>query len=148
MQGPEKEIIAAYVEPGQVRLVYWPMLDLGPNSENAAVAAFCAGEQDASAFWHYHDALFENQRSVYLAGRDFFVDLATTLELDSAAFELCYNGDEVRTVVQNLDQLRRDQGIRVRPTFIIAATADGDGELVLGNQSFEVYDQVIQAQLP
>ena len=90
MLGAEQEIIANHVLNAQVRLVFWPMLDLGPNSANAAAAAFCAGEQDPAAFWAFHDTLFENQGDVYGADRDYFVTTAAGLGVDRAAFEACY----------------------------------------------------------
>ena len=142
MLGAERDIVANHVESGEVRLIYWPMLDLGPNSENAAVAAFCAGEQDPSHFWAYHDTLFENQGSVYLAGRDFFVETAAALGLDGASFEACYDGDATRALVNDLDEARRSAGIRQRPTF------DINGRLLLGAQPYETFAAAIDALLP
>jgi protein-disulfide isomerase len=118
------------------------MLDLGPNSENAAVAAFCAGEQDPAQFWEYHHTLFENQGSVYLATRDFFVETAAALGLGGAAFESCYDGDATRELVNQLDEARRDKGIRQRPTF------DVNGQLLLGAQPYETFAEVIASQIP
>lgn len=142
MLGAERDIVANHVSTGQVKMVYWPMLDLGPNSTNAAAAAFCAGEQDPALFWDYHHALFENQRSIYLAQRDFFVDTATGLGLDAAAFEACYDGDDVRTLLDQLDDARRDAGITQRPTF------DLNGRRLLGAQPYETFAEVITGSLP
>lgn len=142
MLGAERDIIANHVLAGQVKLVYWPMLDLGPNSENAAVAAFCAGEQDPAQFWAYHDALFEDQGSVYLARRGFFVDLAAELGLDGPAFETCYDGDATRALLEELDNARREAGVSQRPTF------DVNGLRLAGSQSYEIFAEVIAAQLP
>jgi protein-disulfide isomerase len=138
----ERDIIANHVLSGQVKLVYWPMLDLGPNSENAAVAAFCAGEQDPAQFWAYHDTLFENQGSVYLARRDFFVDTAVALGLDTAAFERCYDGDVTRALVTALDVARREAGVTQRPTF------DVNGQRLVGAQPYETFAEAIQSQIP
>jgi predicted DsbA family dithiol-disulfide isomerase len=140
--GAERGIIANEVAAGQVKLIFWPMLDLGPNSENAAVTAFCAGEQDPAHFWAAHDTLFENQRSVYLAGRDFFVETAAALGLDGPTFEACYDGEAMRDHIRQLDQARRDKGIRQRPTF------DVNGQLLLGAQPYETFAEVILDQLP
>ena len=140
MLGAEQDIITNHVATGEVRLIYWPMLDLGPNSENAAVAAFCAGEQDPAHFWAYHHTLFENQRSVYLAGRDFFVETAAALGLDGPIFESCYDGDETRALVIELDEARRAIGIRQRPTF------DVNGLILLGAQPYETFAEAIAAQ--
>ncbi len=140
MLGAEKEIVANHVLTGQVKYVYWPMLDLGPNSENAAAAAFCAGEQAPAQFWEYHDTLFENQGSVYLARRDFFIDTAAELGLDTAAFEACYDGDETRALLAQLDATRREAGVRQRPTF------DVNGQRLLGSQPYETFAEVLSEQ--
>jgi protein-disulfide isomerase len=140
--GAERDIIANHIMTGQVKLVYWPMLDLGPNSENAAVAAFCAGEQDPAKFWQYHDALFEDQGSVYLARRGFFVALAAELGLDGPAFEACYDGDATRTLLEQLDEARREAGVSQRPTF------DVNGVRLAGSQPYETFAEIIAGQLP
>ena len=142
MLGAERDIVTNHVLAGQVKMVYWPMLDLGPNSENAAVAAFCAGEQDPAQFWAYHDTLFENQGSVYVAMRQFFVDTAADLGLDEAAFEACYDGEDTRLLVRQLDSARREAGVRQRPTF------DVNGERLAGSQPYETFAEVIASQLP
>ncbi len=142
MLGAEREIIANEVAAGQVKLVYWPMLDLGPNSENAAAAAFCAGEQDPAAFWEAHHTLFENQIHLYLARRGYFMETAAGLGLDMAAFETCYDGREMRDLLAELDAARREVGVRQRPTF------DVNGQRFLGSQPYEIFAEVISSQLP
>lgn len=142
MRGAEPEIVANHVATGEVKIVYWPMLDLGPNSTHAAAAAFCAGEQDPAHFWAYHHALFENQRRVYLARRDFFVEMAGELGLDTDLFEACYDGDGVRETLEQLDETRREAGIRQRPTF------DVGGRILLGSHSYETFAELIAAAMP
>lgn len=147
MLGAEQEIIANHVLAGRVRLVYWPMLDLGPNSENAAVAAFCAGEQDPVKFWEAHHALFEDQRSVYLARRGYFVELAAELGLDGATFEACYDSEAMRAALAELDAARREAGATQRPTFDIAGS-NGESLRLLGAQPFATFDEAIRSGLP
>ena len=142
MLGAELEIIANEVAAGRVKLVYWPMLDLGPNSENAAVTAFCAGEQDPAQFWTAHHRLYEDQVNVYLARRGYFVDVAAELGLDGAAFEACYDGEAMRTLLRELDAARREVDVRQRPTF------DVNGQRLLGSQPYETFAEVIAGQLP
>lgn len=139
MLGAERDIVANHVLNGQVRIVFWPILDLGPNSENAAVAAFCAGEQDPAYFWAFHDALFEDQSNVYLAGRDYFMDMAAAAGVDGPAFESCYDGEAARDLVNELDQARRAAGIRQRPTF------DLNGRRLVGAQPYETFAEAIAA---
>lgn len=146
MLGAERDIIANHVLNGEVRLVFWPMLDLGPNSLNAAAAAYCAGEQDPAAFWAAHDNLFANQRDVYGAGRDYFLGLAGDLQLDVAAFTACFDGDAVRQQLTNLDATRRSQGIAQRPTFeLVSAT---DTQRLIGAQPYDSFAAAIAALLP
>jgi protein-disulfide isomerase len=147
VQGAEKEIIASHVAAGDVKIIYWPMLDLGPNATNAAIAAFCAGDQDPVAFWRYHDTLYDEQRSVYLANRDYFLMLAIDQGLDSGAFATCYDGEETRTLLETLDQARRDNQVGVRPTFDIIGPS-GEAERIFGSQPFSAFDAIIQAKLP
>lgn len=142
MLGAEREIIANEVAAGQVKLVYWPMLDLGPNSENAAAAAFCAGEQDPAAFWEAHHTLFENQIHLYLARRGYFMETAAGLGLDMAVFEVCYDGREMRDLLAELDAVRREAGVTQRPTF------DVNEQRFLGAQPYEIFAEVISSQLP
>lgn len=142
MLGAEKDIVNNHVLMGQVKMVFWPMLDLGPNSENAAAAAFCAGEQDPAKFWEFHQTLFEDQRTVYLARRDYFVQTAAALGLDGPAFETCFDGGAMRTLLADLDATRREAGVRQRPTF------DVNGQRLLGSQPYETFAGIINGARP
>jgi protein-disulfide isomerase len=144
--GAEKDIIANHVATGEVKIIYWPMLDLGPNSTNAAAAAFCAGQQNPAEFWRMHDYLFENQRNVYLANRSTFVQAAAALGLDGPAFETCYDGEDVRVLLQRLDDARRANLVSQRPTFDVVSTA-GDQRL-LGAQPYETFAEIIRSLNP
>lgn len=141
MLGPEKEILANEVAAGQVKIVYWPMLDLGPNSHDSAAAVQCAGEQDPLAFWRYHDTLYENQRSLYLARREFYVDTAVALGLDQAAFERCFDGGASHDLASQLDETRRAAGIFNRPTFTVGR------QQLIGSQPYEAFAAAIAAEL-
>ena len=136
MLGAEREIKANEVAAGQVRLVFWPILDLGPNSLNAATTATCAGEQDPAAFWAAHDTLFENQGDLYGADRQYFVDVAAALGLDGAA------GEAVREQLTALDAARREAGIFNRPTF------DLNGQRLIGAQPYDTFAAAIATLLP
>lgn len=142
MLGAEREIIANEVAAGQARLVFWPMLDLGPNSLNATTTAYCAGEQDPAAFWAAHDTLFENQGDLYGADRQYFVDVAAGLGLDATTFVACYDGAAVREEVAALDAARREAGIFNRPTF------DLNGQRLIGAQPYDTFAAAISSLLP
>ena len=52
----EPQIVANYVTPGKVRMVFRNFAFLGPESIAAAEAADCA--EDQNKLWAYHDALY------------------------------------------------------------------------------------------
>ena len=139
MLGAEKEIIPNYVDTGQVRLVYWPMLDHGQASVNAHAAADCVGRQDVDAFWEIHDQFYVDQGALFRADRDYFVQAAVNAGLDQAAFEACYDSGEAHVRVNELDAIRRERGIFSRPSF------DINDHLLIGSQPFSVYEDYFAA---
>lgn len=139
MLGAEKEIVPNYVDTGQVRLVYWPMLDHGQASVNAHAAADCVGRQDVDAFWEIHDQFYVDQGALFRADRDYFVQAAVNAGLDQAAFEACYDSGEAHARVNELDAIRRERGIFSRPSF------DINGQLLIGSQPFSVYEEYFAA---
>lgn len=146
MLGAERDIIANHVVSGEVRLVFWPVLDLGPNSLNAATTAFCAGEQDPAQFWAAHNLLFANQGEIYSANRDTFVNIAAELGLDADAFAACYDGDAVRAQLADLDAARRRQGVNQRPTFVLVS--DAGTQRLIGAQPYDTFAAAITGLLP
>jgi protein-disulfide isomerase len=140
--GAEPEIIKNFVEQGQVRIVFWPMLDHGNASLNAHAAADCVGRQNVDAFWQIHDQFFRNQDELWQADRDYFVNAAVAAGIDQGAFEACYDGGTGHAAVTELDSIRRNLGVFNRPTFTI------NDQLLVGSQPFEVFEQYILAALP
>jgi len=61
----ESQINKDYVDTGKVKFYYrdFPLSSIHPGAEKAAEAARCAGDQNK--YWEYHDALFENQSSIF-----------------------------------------------------------------------------------
>lgn len=141
MLGAEPEIIANYVDQGQVRIVFWPILDHGNASLNAHAAADCIGRQSVDAFWVVHDQFFVNQDELWQADRDYFVDAAVAVGVDQAAFEECYDNGTGHATVTELDSIRRSLGVFSRPTF------DINGQLLIGSQPFSVFSDYFEAEL-
>jgi protein-disulfide isomerase len=140
--GAEPEIINNFVEQGQVRIVFWPMLDHGNASLNAHAASDCVGRQDVDAFWQVHDQFFRDQGNLWQADRDYFINAAVATGIDQATFEACYDSGTGHATVMELDSIRRNQSVFNRPTFAI------NGQLLVGSQPFEVFEQYILAALP
>jgi protein-disulfide isomerase len=139
--GAEKEIIARYVTTGEVKIVHWPITDIGQRAVDAMAAAYCVGEHSVDAYWRYHDLLYENYSDTYRNDRAYLVDKAVSVGADQAAFEACYDAGEAHDLVLQLNQQRKNEGINQRPTY------DINGQKTFGVQSFELFDGFIQLAL-
>lgn len=142
MLGTEPDIRDSYVTSGQVKLVFWPVLNHGNPSVYSTVTAVCVGLQNPDLFWDAHHTLFENQRDLYGADRDYYVNLAVDLGADEAAFTTCYDGGEGLDLVTSLDAIRRERGIFSQPTFEV------NGTILVGQQSFMTFTELIDSNLP
>lgn len=141
MLGVEPEIIANYVETGQVKIVFWPVLNHGDPSVYATLTAECVAQQDMDAFWTVHKQLFENQSSLWRATRDEFVATAVAAGVDEAQFTACYDGPDGIETVLALDDARRQRGVFSQPVF------DVNGQTFAGSQSFETFVEIFEQLL-
>ena len=133
MLGTEPQIISDYVQTGQVKIVFWPVLNHGDPSVYSTLAAECVGQQSSDAFWTVHELLFTNQRDLWSAGKDYYANVAVTAGVDRATFEVCYDDPPSLEVVLALDNLRRQRGIFSQPTF------DVNGQIIAGFHAYEVF---------
>lgn len=108
-----------YIKPGKVRFVYKHFAFIGPESERAAEAADCAGEQ--GRFWAYHDKLFASQAGENVGNfRDERLKgFARDLGLDGEAFDRCLDDGRHRDEVRAETAAGRRLGVRATPTFFI-----------------------------
>jgi protein-disulfide isomerase len=125
-QQVEPQLIAQYVETGQVRLVFRDLAFLGDESRWAAVAARLAEEQDA--FWPYHDYLFANQLGENAGGFSVerLQEIASVVGLDRSAFDAGLQLDAARaTFAQIRAEFEADAArlaIRSTPTVVVDGT--------------------------
>jgi protein-disulfide isomerase len=122
----------------QIRFVYrdFPLESIHPNANSAAQAANCAHEQ--GVFWDYHDMLFSNEKGL---GSTAYLEYASQLEIDQAAFQECIETNRYQAEVQADFEFAADLGVRSTPTFFI------NGIAVVGAQPFEIFQQVIDREL-
>ena len=137
----EPRLIETFVATGEVKLSFLHILDHGGSSELASMSAECAGAQNPMAFWSMHDHMFANQRALFGAMADTYIGFAGDSGLDQAAFGACLNEGTYLDKVRAMDEMRRSQGIRRRPSFFI------NEELVTGGIPFESFVSLIQAEL-
>ncbi len=130
------KIQAAY--PGKVRLVYrdFPLYSIHPESEPAAIAAYCAGEQNK--YWEFHDLLFSDQLPF---GQDSYIKYAAQISLNADQFKQCITAQKFKDNVSNNYNYASNLGISSTPTFFI------NGIPMVGAQPFESFKQLIDKEL-
>ncbi len=124
--------------PGQVRLVWkdFPFTGTGSPAYRAAIAARCAGYQNA--FWEYHDLLFANQASINETSYPIF---ATQLGLDQNEFTQCLTDQTPQPIVDR--DLEEGQRLRIDGTpysFV-------NGRRVSGALDYDLLRNVVASEL-
>jgi protein-disulfide isomerase len=141
----EQQIVDTYVSTGKVHFVYVPYGPngqwIGPESEAAARAAFCAGDQ--GKFWEYKDYLFANHTGENVGD---FTDkrlqaFAEALGLNMSDFNSCFNSSKYDQKLQEGLTQGVQAGAGGTPSFVI------NGKSVVGAQPFSVFQQEIEAAL-
>jgi protein-disulfide isomerase len=130
-------IKAELIDSGRVHYIFkdLPLDSIHPEARQAAVAARCAGEQDA--YWEMHDALFETQTRWGGAGAGLdgvLISVAVDLGLNRGAFESCLSSGRHDAAVQENYAEARSLGIQGTPYFLI------DGYPLSGALPAEVFE--------
>ena len=131
-------MVERYVEDGTLRFVWRDFAYQGQESVNAALAARAAQEQ--GKFWEYHDLLYENQSSGNSGGYsdENLIALAREVGLDEERFEEALTSGRYEDVVRADLEMAQRQGISGTPAF------DINGELIVGFQTVEVFEEAIE----
>jgi protein-disulfide isomerase len=123
----EGQIVDAYVATGKVYFVYRSFGNfIGSESQAAAEAAYCAGDQNK--YWEYHDILFANQTGENVGA---FADrrlqaFAEALSLDMDAFNSCFKSNK------HADRVEQDYldgsaaGVTGTPAFLVTYMVGGE----------------------
>jgi protein-disulfide isomerase len=139
----EPKIVNDYVATGKVQYIYH-YYALGRTQVLLEEAAHCAADQ--GHFWAYHKLMFENQdrfRTVKSLEdlQALLNEFAGQANLDVAGFETCWNSHQYQESIIELILSAQEKGIGGTPTFSI------QGELIVGNQPYQVFQQAIEASL-
>ncbi|MCH7810373.1 MAG: DsbA family protein [Chloroflexi bacterium] len=134
-------IRSEYVDTGKVKLVWRNFEHYGRESEDAAVAAYCAGEQ--GQFWEYHDTLYRVQGGINSGAFSppRLIQLAQEHQLDIASFEACQSQFKYDAVLSADYNRGISQGVTGTPGFFV------NDEYISGAQPFEVFASVIDNEL-
>lgn len=155
-EGTEPQLIDAYVKSGKVQFTArsagnWVSGNIGGGveSENSAMAAYCAADQ--GKFWQMHDALFTNvigEEAGSFTGRRLQA-IAQNIGLDMTTFNSCYSANKYQTQVNQDFQDAKTAGITGTPFFVISYAAGGQPktDTIDGAQSFSSFQQKLDAAL-
>ena len=135
----EPGIVKDFVATGRVYYKYIPYRVIGPESDAAASAAYCAGDQNK--FWEYHDILFANQTGEEVG--DFsdkrLLAYAEKIGLDTARFNTCYTSNKY------INQLQLDMNSGKQ------AKVDGTPSIYVNHTKVDpdkLYDSIAELLLP
>ncbi len=140
MLGVESELKSAFVQTGQVRFVFNPVLNHGDRSVQSHMASECAGDQ--GQFWPFRTYIFEQQNRLWRGDiRQTVKDLAAEFGLETGDFNACIDEQRHLARLTTHDQVRRDKGIQGQPMF------DVGGEIYSGSAPFEAWAEVINTKV-
>jgi len=118
----EPQVRDTYIATGQVvhTFRHFP-LDFHANAMPAAMATYCAGQQDPKLFWELHDWLFENQAAWTGAtdGAAQFRTQAVALGAVEAEYDLCVADPASLARIEQDLQEGMTRGVQGTPAFFI-----------------------------
>jgi len=116
----ESQLVDTYVKTGKVYYQYRSMGSfIGPESGEATMAAYCAGDQEK--FWEYHNILFTNLtgENVGSFSEERLQAYAQSIDLDMDLFDECVNSKKYQERVAQDEVDGRSAGVDGTPSFLI-----------------------------
>jgi protein-disulfide isomerase len=130
------EVKKKYGDKVSIAVRDFPLRQIHPQAQQAAVASRCAGEQQK--YWEYHDLLFANNSSLEEVS---LVKYAAVLSLDEAKFKSCLGSGKFDAAIEKDFQDGRLLGVNGTPSFFV------NGIPVVGTQGTAEFEKVIDAEL-
>jgi protein-disulfide isomerase len=113
----------------QVRLVYknFPLTQIHPWAQTAAIGARCAYDQSPDAFWKVHDFIFDNQDVISPENVwDKLVTFAGQAGLNQDTFKACLSSADAQKIVDDEHAQGVALGVNSTPTvFVNGRPIDG-----------------------
>lgn len=136
----EPQILSTYVAKGQVKIVFHNFAFLGPESNWAAEAALCAGDQ--GKFFDFHDRLYAAQAGENKGAfaKDKLKKIGTDLGL-SPAFATCVDSGRYAQSVRDEQNVGQGKGVSKTPTLFV------NGNKYEGAYSFDEMKNIIDPLL-
>lgn len=125
-------IIERYVKTGQVKYVLKPVSP--PQVSNAV---YCAGDQNK--FFEFSEYLFKKANEI--TSVEAVKKMAVDFGLNQDEFNQCVDSDKYQDEIESVFEEASEKGVSGTPTFFI------NGEIIVGNQPLEVFEQAIEKAL-
>jgi protein-disulfide isomerase len=137
-----QQLAPDYIFTGKAKLVYNNFAVIGQESQWAAAAAECAGDQNK--FWAYAVYLFDHQGAENggAFSQENLKQFAVQLKLDTSTFNTCFDGGKYTALVQQQLQEGQSRGVRATPTFFI------NGQMYEGVLPYNQLVSLIQTASP
>ncbi|MCG3140989.1 MAG: hypothetical protein HDKAJFGB_02141 [Anaerolineae bacterium] len=137
-----QQLAPKYVDTGKAKVIYHNFAFIGRESTQAALAAECANDQ--GKFWAYATHLFDNQTGENVGA---FSDanlkrFAQELNLDTTAFNACFDSGKHNALIQQELEAARTLGIKATPSFFV------NGQFIEGLLSPDQFSQTIESYIP
>lgn len=135
-----------YIAKNQANLYFVDFPFLGPDSEMASVATYCADEQ--GKYWDYHSTLYKNQGGIQSgwANSDSLKKFASSISLDTEKFNKCLDGGKYSDRVKKNKEIGSSSGVEGTPTFLLVGL-NGKIEKIVGPQPSSVFASTIEKLL-
>lgn len=136
-----REIIETYVKTGKAKFSYRDFAFLGEESEWAAQAARCAGDQ--GKYWQYHDYLYDHQNGENEGAfaKAKLKGFAAALGLNTAEFNNCLDSGKHEADVKSDTEAGRSFGVSGTPSTFV------NGKMITGAVPFSQFQTEIEAAL-
>jgi protein-disulfide isomerase len=131
-----------YIDTGKVKLIFHNFAFIGAESDAAAQAVMCAGDQNK--FWLFANDLYQHQGAensgVFASGN--LKKLAAAAGLDSSKFNSCLDSGKYAAAVQQQTAEGGQRQVRSTPTFFV------NGQIHEGGVSYDQLVGLVDAALP
>lgn len=117
-------------------------LDIHPQGRSAAIAAYCAGEQNQ--YWLMRENLFSNSRFL---NKNLYLTAAKNLQLNIEDFQRCLKSDSAGEAIDADVDLGKRLAIQGTPKFYIGRVDKGvlvDIQVITGAQSLQAFERVFK----
>lgn len=123
----EPGLVENYVKTGKLLITYHPFKVIGPESDAAAEAAYCAADQNK--FWDFHDILYANWTGENVG--DFSTKrlkaYAENLKLDMTAFNQCLDNGKYKNQISEDQKAGDTIPLSFTPSVFINGVLDETG---------------------